>query len=143
MKQTPREILDTMLGFLGFAFEIEEVNTEGGLMLLVHTPERQALTGYNGHTVDDLQYLLNRVLQAQDPAAPKVQVDVEHFRAMRNDQLIARVRKIADAVRHTGRPFHLEPMNAYDRRLVHNAFKDDPQVDYLEIARCPGEYPRP
>jgi len=55
-------------------------------------------------------------------------VDVEHFRDMRNDLLVARVRKCADSVRETGMPFHLEPMNSYDRRLIHNAFKDDPQV---------------
>lgn len=128
MKQTPKEILDTMLGFLGFAFEIKEIPSETGLTLQVYTSEKEALTGYNGHTIEDLQYLLNRVLQAQDPASPKVQVDVEHFRDMRNDQLVARVRKFAESVRQTGRPFHLEPMNSYDRRLIHNAFKDDPHV---------------
>ena len=64
----------------------------------------------------------------QDATSPKVQVDVEHFREMRNDQLINRVRKCAELVRETGNPFHLDPMNAYDRRVVHNAFKDDPHV---------------
>ena len=47
---------------------------------------------------------------------------------MRNDLLVSRVRKLAESVRETGMPFHLEPMNSYDRRLIHNAFKDDPQV---------------
>ena len=117
-----------MLGCLGFSFEIKETEADNGLTLQVYTPEKEALTGRNGQIIEDLQYLLNRTLQAQDPQSPRVHVDVEHYRDMRNDQLIARVRKLAESVRQTGQPFHLEPMNSYDRRLVHNAFKDDPQV---------------
>lgn len=128
MKQTPKEILDTMLGCLGFVCDIKEIESETGLTLQVYTSEKESLIGQNGATIDDLQYLVNRVLQAQDATSPKVQVDVEHFRDMRNDLLVARVRKFAESVRETGQPFHLEPMNSYDRRLVHNAFKDDPQV---------------
>lgn len=128
MKQTPKEILDTMLGCLGFVCEIKELESETGLTLQVYTSEKESLIGHNGATIDDLQYLVNRVLQAQDATSPKVQVDVEHFRDMRNDLLVARVRKFAESVRVTGQPFHLEPMNSYDRRLIHNAFKDDPQV---------------
>jgi len=128
MKQTPKEILDTMLGCLGFTFDIKETEAENGLTLQVYTPEKESLIGHNGQMIDDLQYLLNRLLQAQDATSPKVHVDVEHYRDMRNDLLVSRVRKLAESVRETGQPFHLEPMNSYDRRLVHNAFKDDPQV---------------
>ena len=128
MKQTPKEILDTLLGCLGFVFEIKEMESENGLTLQVYTAEKGALIGHNGQTMDDLQYLLNRVLQAQDATSPRVQVDVEHYRDMRNDLLVARVRKLAETVRTTGMPVHLEPMNSYDRRLIHNAFQDDPQV---------------
>lgn len=128
MKQTPKEILDTMLGCLGFVFEIRETEAPNGLTLQVYTPEKESLIGHNGKTIDDLQYLLNRVLQAQDATSPKVHVDVEHHRDMRNDLLVARVRKQAEMVRATGQPVHLDPMNSYDRRLIHNAFKDDPQV---------------
>ena len=128
MKQTPKEILDTMLGCLGFVCEIKEIEANSGLTLQVYTSEKESLIGNNGQTIDDLQYLVNRVLQAQDATSPKVQVDVEHFRDMRNDLLVSRVRKLAESVRETGMPFHLEPMNSYDRRLIHNAFKDDPQV---------------
>ena len=128
MKQTPKEILDTLLGCLGFAFDIEEVQTEHGLTLQVFSNEKEALTGPGGQRIEDLQYLVNRILQAQDPASPKVQVDVEHYRDMRNDALVAHVRQLAESVRNSGLPFHLEPMNSYDRRLVHNAFKDDPQI---------------
>ena len=117
-----------MLGHLGFGFEIKEIESEAGLLLQVYTSEKEKLIGPEGETLEDLQFLMNRLLQAQNPDAPKVHVDVEHFRDMRNDRLVQKVRKFAELVRETGKPFYLDPMNAYDRRLVHNAFKDDPDL---------------
>jgi spoIIIJ-associated protein len=55
-------------------------------------------------------------------------VDIEHFRAMRDDALVATVQQLSKAVRVTGRPIQTDPLNSYDRRIVHNAFKDDPEV---------------
>src|SRR5438094_549609 len=128
MTQSPREILDTMLGYLGFICEIKEFENENGLTLQVYTPERDRLIGRDGETLEDIQLLLNRLLQAQDKNARRVQVDIEHYREMRDDGLVQKVKPFAELVRKTGRPFHLDPMNAYDRRLIHNAFKDDPEV---------------
>jgi spoIIIJ-associated protein len=58
----------------------------------------------------------------------RVQVDIEYFREMREDGIVQRAKQIADLVRKTGRPYNLEPMNSYDRRIIHNAFKDDPDI---------------
>jgi spoIIIJ-associated protein len=78
--------------------------------------------------LENLQILLNKVCQAKDKNAPKVHLDVEHFRSMRDDKLVARAQLMAETVRRTGRPVSLDPMNAYDRRIIHNAFKDDPEI---------------
>src|SRR4051812_38503486 len=75
-----------------------------------------------------MQFLLNRVLQSKDKDAAKVIVDCEHYRSMREDKIVQRVRELAERVRATGRSVQLEPMNSYERRIVHNAFKDDPDV---------------
>jgi spoIIIJ-associated protein len=128
MSLDPRETLDTMLGLLGFVCEIQESQDEHGWHLQVYTPEKDRLLGRNGALLEDIQLLLNRVLQARDKGAPKVQVDIEHFRGMKEDGLVHRVRQIADIVRQTGRSYQLEPMNAYERRIVHNAFKDDAEI---------------
>lgn len=128
MSLNPKETLDTMLGYLGFNCEIKEFDHDGILTLQVYTPERDRLIGRNAETLEDVQFLLNRVLQARDKNAPKIQVDVEHYREMREDALVHRVKQLAETVRNTGRPLQLEPMNAYDRRIVHNAFKDDPEI---------------
>jgi spoIIIJ-associated protein len=117
-----------MLGLLGFVCEIEESQDEHGVHLQVYTQEKDRLLGRNGALLEDIQLLLNRVLQAKDKRAPKVQVDIEHFRGMKEDGLVHRVKQIAEIVRQTGRSYQLEPMNAYERRIVHNAFKDDPEI---------------
>lgn len=128
MSQNAKEVLDTMLGYLGFVCDIKEFEHGGVQTLQIYTPERERLIGHHGETMDDIQFLLNRLLQAKEKETPRVQVDVEHYREMRDDVLVQKARKVAEIVRTTGRSFYLDPMNAYDRRIIHNAFKDDPDV---------------
>src|ERR1700719_4442062 len=126
---TPKELLDDMLGFLGFVIEIQEQQNEAGNRVLqIYTEESRRLIGRNGETLEAMQFLLNRLLQTQDKDAPKVIVDCEHYRSMREDRIVQRVRELAERVRATGRSLQLEPMNSYERRIVHNAFKDDPDI---------------
>ncbi|PYK31379.1 MAG: single-stranded DNA-binding protein [Verrucomicrobia bacterium] len=126
---TPKELLDTILGYLGFVVEIEESQNEAGsLVLQIYMEESQSLIGRDGETLEALQFLLNRLIQAKDKDAPKVVVDCEMYRSMREDRIVQRVRGLAERVRATGRSLQLEPMNSYERRIVHNAFKDDPDI---------------
>lgn len=126
---TPRELLDTILGYLGFVVEIQETTNEAGSSVLqIYTEESTRLIGRDGETLEAIQFLLNRVIQSNDKDAPKVVVDCEMYRSMREDKIVARVRELAERVRASGRSLQLEPMNSYERRIVHNAFKDDPDV---------------
>ena len=128
MKLDPRETLESMLGLLGFFCNVEESQQGSSIVLQIYSAEKDRLIGKNGKVLEDIQTLLNRILQASDKHAPKVQVDVEHYRAMQEDQLVSRVRELAQNVRLTGRSIQLEPMNAYERRIVHNAFAEDPEI---------------
>jgi len=126
---TPKELLDDMLGFLGFVVEIQEMQNEAGSQVLqIYTEESARIIGRDGETLEAIQFLLNRLIQSKDKDAPKVMVDCEHYRSMREDKIVHRVRELAERVRITGRSLQLEPMNSYERRIVHNAFKDDPDV---------------
>jgi spoIIIJ-associated protein len=127
-----QRILDTMLGHLGFAATIEthenhEDPEEPCLQIL--TSQSEFLIGRDGHRLDDLQYLVNRVLRRHLPDAPRIKVDCEHYRTINEDKLIEEVRGLADRVRASGKPFHLRPLNAYYRRIVHNVLMDDPEVE--------------
>lgn len=125
----PKETLDSMLGLLGFFCDIKEFpHEDGSITLQIYTAEKERLIGRHGETLDELQFLLNRLLVAKSKDVPKVHVDVEHWREMKEDQLVQKVRQLAEVVRKTGRSFQLEPMNGYERRIVHHAFENDPEV---------------
>ena len=126
---TPKELLDTILGYLGFVVQIDESQNEAGnLVLQIYTEESGRLIGRDGETLEAIQFLFNRLLQAKDKDASKVVVDCEMYRSMREDRIVQKVRELAERVRISGRSLQLEPMNSYERRIVHNAFKDDPEV---------------
>ncbi len=128
MNATPVEILDTLLGYLGFVAEVKEELNDGNTTLQILTNETDRLIGRREEVLDDLQYLVNRMLASQSPPGARVIVDVQHYRSMRDDALVAKMRQLASAVRASGRPMQTAPLNSYDRRVVHNAFKDDPEL---------------
>ncbi|WP_338284960.1 R3H domain-containing nucleic acid-binding protein [Luteolibacter sp. LG18] len=123
-----KKILDTMLGHLGFTASIEIEQTDDGPALQVTTSERDLLIGDEGERLDDLQYLVNRILRRHFPKAERVKVDCGHFRAMQEDKLANEVRGIAERVKATGKTFKMRPLNAYYRRLVHNALIGNDEV---------------
>lgn len=123
-----RQILDTMLGYLGFVVRIEEDNGPDGPTLQILTEEPDALIGKRGEVLEDIQYLVNRILQRRDPKSSRIRVDCEYFRTMREDRLLQKVKEFAERVRATGQPNTLRPLNSYYRRLVHNLFVDDLEV---------------
>ena len=128
MNATPVEILDTLLGYLGFVAEVTEEQNDGNATLQILTNETDRLIGRHEEVMDDLQYLVNRILASQNPPGARIIVDVQHYRSMRDDALVAKVLQLASAVRASGRPMQTAPLNSYDRRIVHNAFKDDPEL---------------
>jgi len=125
---SPREILDTLLGYLGFVVEIEEQERDGAAVLQIFTRESERLIGNRGERLEDVQFLLNRMLQSRNKDAVRYIVDVEHYRTMRDDALVERVRQLSLAVVNSGHSVQTDPLNSYERRIVHNAFKDDPHV---------------
>jgi len=129
MAAQPKETLQQLLDSLGFAAAIEEHQFEDGLMLDVKTDDSGRLIGRQGQTLSDLQYLLNRILFQQDQSAPKVMVDVGGYRSQAREALVKKAKEAAEKVRRWGDVVELEPLSAFDRRIVHNALKDDPNVE--------------
>jgi spoIIIJ-associated protein len=129
MPAQPKEILEKILATLGFPVTVEEHNMEDGLMLDVKTDDAGRLIGRQGQTLADLQYITNRLLFQQDTTSPKVTVDVGGYRAQAREALIKRAKDAADKVRRWGDIVELEPMSAFERRIVHHALKDDPDVE--------------
>ncbi len=122
------QILDTMLGYLGFTVKIDQVEGPEGPTLQIHTEDSQQLIGRRGSTMEDIQYLVNRILQRHIPDAPRIRVDIEFFRSIHEDKLVDHARELGDRVRATGKSEIMQPMNSYYRRMIHNVFVDDPMV---------------
>jgi spoIIIJ-associated protein len=129
MPAQPKEILEKLLGTLGFAATVEEQTLDGDLTLDVKTDESGRLIGRQGQTLADLQYLVNRILFQQDQHVPKVMLDVGGYRSQAREALIKKARESAEKVRRWGDAVELEPMGSYDRRIVHHALRDDPDVE--------------
>jgi spoIIIJ-associated protein len=129
MPAQPKEILETLLRTLGFEPAVEEHVMEDGLLLDVKTDDPGRLIGRQGQTLSELQYITNRLLFRQDANAPKVTVDVGGYRSQAREALVKKAKAAAEKVRRWGDIVELEPLNAFDRRIVHNALKDDPSVE--------------
>ncbi|MDD5262565.1 MAG: hypothetical protein PHD76_12035 [Methylacidiphilales bacterium] len=125
---SPKETLELMLGHLGLVFEIREEDRPTGPTLHVLTAEPNKLIGKNGKILEDLQYLLNRIITSGDEEIQRVTVDVENYRQQQYSGLFKQVQAEAEKVRATGEEVVLPPMNSFERRLVHNLFKDDPEI---------------
>lgn len=129
MPAQPKTTLEELLKLLGFDVTVEQHVLEDGTLLEVKTEEAGRLIGRQGQTLGDLQYITNRLLFRQDPTAPKVMVDVGGYRAQAREALVQKAKDAAEKVRRWGDIVELEPMSAFDRRIIHNALKDDPSVE--------------
>ena len=133
MSAQPKPILEKILGTLGFAATVEEHHLGDDLMLDVKTEESGRLIGRQGQTLADLQYIVNRILFQQDQSAPKVMLDVGGYRSQAREALVKRAKDAADKVRRWGDTVELEPLNAFDRRIVHQALRDDPDIETQSV----------
>jgi spoIIIJ-associated protein len=133
MPAQPKEVLEKILTSLGFEATVEEQKLDDGVLLDVKTDDTGRLIGRQGQTLADLQYIANRLLFQQDANSPKVMVDVGGYRAEARQALVKKAMDAAEKVRRWGDAVELEPMNAFDRRVVHQALKDDPDVETASV----------
>lgn len=112
---------------LGYRYELELSSNDEGVEIMINSEDARYLIGDEGDRLDDLQYLVNRLVQAAWADAPRVRVDCDSYRARAEAKLLRRARSRAERVLQTGKPLLMEKLNAYQRRLVHN-----------ELAQIPG-----
>jgi len=126
----PKVTLETMLRHLGFPDAVlTEQTWEEHLLIDIKTEDPGRLIGRQGATLSDLQYLLNRMIHRGDDKTPRILLDVGGYRTAAREQLIKHARSAAEKVRHHGDMIELEPLGAFDRRIVHQALRNDPDVE--------------
>ena len=121
-----QEVLDTILGYLGFVASVE-IDREASL-LNVATNDPKLLIGHRGERMDEIQYLVNRIVQDRIPDAGRFRIDIDHYRATQEHRMIEDAEAVLAQVLSTGVPQKLEPMNSYQRRVIHTHFKDHPEA---------------
>lgn len=95
------------------------------------------LIGKRGQTLDSLQYLVSIVVNKKAPDYIRVKLDTENYRERRKETLETLAKNLAYKVKRTKRPVALEPMNPYERRIIHSALQNDKYV----VTRSEGEEP--
>lgn len=130
-KHSPEE---SVKGFLGRVFEamdmeveiVTRYDEENGLIdAEFKGNEMGVLIGKRGQTLDSLQYLTNLAVNKQSDHYVKVKLDTEDYRKRRKDTLENLARNISYKVKRTKRPVALEPMNPFERRVIHSALQND------------------
>ena len=129
MAADPKAILEQLLVTLGFEGTVNQQDVDGQILLEIQTADPGRLIGRQGQTLSELQYITNRMIFKQHPESPKVTLDVGNYRAQQRESLIEKAKEAAEKVRRWGDIVELEPLNAFDRRIVHNALKDDPNIE--------------
>jgi len=112
---------------------------EGVVTITCSGPDVGLLIGKHGQTIDAVQYLANAIVRSAGEG-PAVVVDAAGYRARREKALRALARKAAEHAAATGRRVELEPMTAVERRIVHEALKDDSEVETLSEGAEPNRH---
>lgn len=129
MAADPKAILEKLLVSLGFEGTVNQQEVDGQVLLDIQTSDPGRLIGRQGQTLSELQYITNRLIFKQDAESPKVTLDVGNYRSQQREALIKKAKEAAEKVHRWGDIVELEPLNAFDRRIVHNALKDDPAIE--------------
>ena len=128
-KEAVSTFLKDTLKAMGMEVEIAlDIDEDGSLSINMSGPNMGILSGKRGQTLDSLQYLANRVANKHQSGYVRVKLDTENYRARREETLKHLAKNIAHKVKRNRRPVALEPMNPYERRIIHSALQNDPYV---------------
>ena len=128
-KEAVSTFLKDTLKAMGMEVEIAlDIDEDGSLSINMSGPNMGILIGKRGQTLDSLQYLANRVANKYQSGYVRVKLDTENYRARREETLKHLAKNIAHKVKRNRRPVALEPMNPYERRIIHSALQNDPYV---------------
>lgn len=135
------------VNFIDGLFEILKINAFAELVcddekieINVQTAKSQSVIGHHGEVLDAIQTIAGAVANIGNEEYKKVVVDCENYRASREKTLIELANKLAKKAVEKGRKITLEPMNPYERRIIHSALADNQEVKTVSDGREPNRY---
>ena len=124
-----RAFLSGLLDHMGVEAEINIApKTENGILVTLEGPKLGALIGHRGETLDAIQQLTNYAVNRGRTHRVRIHIDAENYRAKREESLKRLATKVAAKVVKYRRNITLEPMNAYERHVIHTALQEIPGV---------------
>ena len=124
-----KQRLEELVSFFGVNADVEAHQTDEGIELDVPTSTvTPRLIGHRGDTLRAIEFLINQMLKHADGEAPRVSVDVAGYKQARRAALEEMAREVATRVAESGQEEELAPMNPAERRIVHMALRDLPQI---------------
>ena len=128
-KEACEKFLTDVLKTMGMEVALtSEIDEDGSLSINMEGDNMGILIGKRGQTLDSLQYLTNRVANKMQDGYVRVKLDTENYRQRRKETLENLAKNIAHKVKRTKRSVSLEPMNPYERRIIHSALQADKYV---------------
>jgi spoIIIJ-associated protein len=128
-----RDVLAEMLSHMGFDVEVSVRSREEPIVLDVTGENLGVLIGRRGDSLAALQFMINVILSKRFRKWPRVVIDVQGYRARREQSLQSLGVRVADRVRRNRRPFTLEAMPANDRRIIHLSLRDRTDVETYSV----------
>lgn len=127
--QAAKEFLTETFKAMGMTVDVKaEFDKDDNLNIDLSGEEMGILIGKRGQTLDSIQYLTSLVVNKGNASYVRVKVDTENYRSRRKETLENLAKNIAIKVKRTKKPVFLEPMNPYERRIIHSALQNDAYV---------------
>ena len=123
-----RGTLEEIISFIVDGATVSTQTKSDRVRLKVAGGNSALLIGKHGRTLDALQYIVHRIIHKKQKTKVRVTIDVEGYRDRRKDALTQLALRLGEKVKRSGRPATISPMNAYDRRTIHVALKDNSGV---------------
>lgn len=123
-----KQFLEDMFKQMGLTVFIEKMTTPDKITFQVHGDELGILIGKHGQTLDAIQYLTNLVANKEVAGHCHVVVDVANYRSRREETLVNLAKRLASKVRRNRQKVSLEPMNAFERKIIHTALQGERNI---------------
>ena len=122
---------------MGVTAKASAIETDDGISVVIDGDSTGVLIGRRGETLDALQYLTSLIVNKDKEDYSRVFVDTENYRKKREETLIRLANRIANKVEKTGKRAVLEPMNPYERRVLHATLQKNPNVETISEGEEP------
>jgi spoIIIJ-associated protein len=140
--EAAEEFLDGLFDLLDLSVDLDHAEADGVMYVDVLAGEESEedvglLIGRHGQTLDALQEITRSAVQRQFQSRSRIVVDVEDYRKRRRSQLSRKAKDLARRVRQTGRPERLDPMNPFERKIIHDAAAEIGGVETISEGEDP------